>query len=70
MLNTILHFCQKRTYNVGASWTEGKRSTGIDVGGVKELQNTDEIGAVSLKREHKDINLDVSLKPKIYSSND
>lgn len=40
-------------YDVGAAWTEGERSTGIDVGGVQELQYTYEIGTVSLETQRR-----------------
>lgn len=42
---------QFRTYNVGAARTEGEGATGVDVGGVQELQHTDEVGTVGLQRE-------------------
>lgn len=37
------------TYNVCAAWAEGKCSTGIDVGGIQELQYSDEIRTVRLE---------------------
>lgn len=40
-------------YDVGAAWTEGECSTGIDVGGVQELQYTYEIGTVSLETQRR-----------------
>lgn len=43
---------QRRTYHIGAARTKGKRSTGVDVGGVQELQHTDEVWTVGLMQTH------------------
>ncbi len=51
--NHALPQCQcKQSYDVGAAWTEGKCSTGVDVCAVQKLQHTDEVGTVSLEKPH------------------
>lgn len=63
MLNQPSQRICQQTYNVGALWTEGKCSTGVDVGGVQKLQHTNEIGTVSLEKK-----FNISVKPGTASS--